>query len=134
MDETEPKVWKLDKPEDQLAVVSGAELLDRLKATGTGEDKILFGLSFFGPPDEDTGVVEDVPAVRLAKRFFAVKEGETTETGATVTEVTKQKVKDIVEHGEWREKPAPKADPTAVLSRVKKIPAAKKDAKKDDKK
>jgi hypothetical protein len=135
MDELETKVWKIEKPEDQLAVTSGAELLQRLKASGTGEDKILFGLSFFDPPDEDTGEVPDVPAVKLAKKFFAVKEHELTDNGAIIGEITKQKVKDIVELGEWKERPAPKADPTSLLSRVKKLtPPKKADAKVEGKK
>lgn len=130
MDETdldEPKVWRIEKPDDQLAVTSGAELLERLKATGTGEDKIAYGLSFFPDPDEDTGEVEDVPAKKLAKKFFKPDDGR------EFSDITLQKVKDIVETGTWKERPAPRKDPTAMLARVKKA-KPKDEPKKAEKK
>lgn len=139
-DELEVKVWKL---EGDLAVESGAELMEKLESLEVGEDVLAVGMEAF-TFDDDGEMEKDVPAEQIAKRYFRAKyEGELTpndrkavDNGTNkfvVTQVNigdhhKDMVKQICETGEYVP-PLPKAaklsDKLAKSKRLKGKPKVK---------
>lgn len=124
--EADPVAWKLD---DALVVTSGAELLAKLDECGTGRDKIEWAVSKFDR-DEETGDVVDVPARTVARWFFRP---EKYDCPFVVSDVTKRKVKDICEKGQWE--PRAVEDTLTLqskLGKIKRAVPAKADKPKDE--
>ncbi|MEB3269968.1 MAG: hypothetical protein VKJ09_15615, partial [Leptolyngbya sp.] len=96
------------------AVYSGRILLEKLRESGTGEEKLAAGYSVF-PVDEDTGeILEDVPAVKVAKAMYR---------HPAVPDATKEKVKQFLEKGEYV---PPSVKDTSVVARLASVPPLEK--------
>lgn len=144
-DEDEPKVWKL---EGELAVESGAELMQKLEELGVGVGVLAVGLAKFTLNDEGQMEV-DVPAEKVAKAYFKSRyAGDLTESeilagvvgdDVHVCDHHKQMVKQVCETGGYvqpAEKAVRLADRFKGMSRFKKGTAqpSEQKSKQDEKK
>lgn len=121
----EPKTWKLD---GELAVASGAELLDKLEQLGVSRGVLAVGVSKF-PTDDEGQIAEDVPAEKVAKAYFRHEYGK--DGDYHILDHHKDMVKQICEKGEYTP-PAEQAETVSGKFKGVKRIAKKKDEPKAD--